>query len=213
MLCHVESAENSVSGPVGNVFDKYHSRNPLVRSLMRKFLRSVNDLTVSAAPKNVLEVGCGEGYLSDHLLRSVPTIQSLEACDLSLDRVPLDLKSRINFRIGSAYELPYESRSFDLVVCCEVLEHLSEPQRALAELCRVTRRFVLLSTPREPLWRILNAARGRYWSAWGNTPGHIQHFSSRELVALARQRLQSLQVRRPIPWTVVMGSTGTNQWS
>lgn len=194
------------SGPVGNVYDKYHTRNPIARRLMRGFLDSVTSLTQSAQPTRVLEVGCGEGYLSDHLLRTVSSITHLEACDMSIDRVPQELRSRISFCLGSVYDLQYAARSFDLVVCCEVLEHLTDPIAAMRELARVARGSVLVSTPREPLWRILNVLRGKYWSSLGNTPGHIQHFSSQGLVALAKTQLNIAEIQQPTPWTVVLGS-------
>lgn len=194
-------------GPVGNVYDKYHTRNPIARRLMRGFLDSVTSLTMSVQPTRVLEVGCGEGYLADHLLRTAPSITHLEACDLSIDLVPQELRSRISFSVGSVYELQYAAQSFDLVVCCEVLEHLTDPMAAMRELARVARSHVLMSTPREPIWRILNVLRGKYWPSMGNTPGHIQHFSSRGLVALAKPHLAITAIRQPIPWTVLLGST------
>jgi ubiquinone/menaquinone biosynthesis C-methylase UbiE len=211
MLNHDENhddiqATGSVGNVVGNVYDKYHTRNPIARRLMRGFLDSVTTLTHSVRPSRVLEVGCGEGYLSDHLLRTVPSITQVEACDLSLDRVPTQLQSRISFRVGSVYDLQYADRSFDLVVCCEVLEHLTDPDAAMQELARVAKGFVLLSTPREPIWRILNVARGKYWSSLGNTPGHIQHFSSHGLLALARAHLTVSEIRQPIPWTMILGT-------
>ena len=42
----------------------------------------------------------------------------------------------------------------------EVLEHLQDPDRGLAECARVAREWVLISTPWEPAWRMLNMARG-----------------------------------------------------
>ncbi|MCA9691003.1 MAG: hypothetical protein KC636_15460, partial [Myxococcales bacterium] len=90
--------------------------------------------------------------------------------------------------------------------CCEVLEHLEDPAAGLAELARVARGHVLLSTPWEPAWRAMNVARGRYLRALGNTPGHIQHFSRRGLLRLAQTRLDVVAVRRPLPWTVLLGT-------
>ena len=52
---------------------------------------------------------------------------------------------------------------------------------SLAEIRRVTTSHALLSVPREPIWRMLNFLRGKYWSSGGNTPGHLQHWSRRGL--------------------------------
>jgi hypothetical protein len=69
---------------------------------------------------------------------------------------------------------------------------------------RVARRHVLLSVPREPLWRVLNVARGAYWRDWGNTPGHVQHWSRDEFVALVSRYFTLTRVVAPFPWTMVL---------
>ncbi|MCA9718597.1 MAG: class I SAM-dependent methyltransferase [Myxococcales bacterium] len=196
---------------VGNVYDKYGTKNPIARYLMRGFLDAVGGLYQHAAPRVVLEVGCGEGKLADHLVRRGPRPERFDATDVaappgtsSEGQLP-GVDPLVRFRAASIYELPYADHSVDLVVCCEVLEHLERPAEGLAELARVARGHVLLSTPWEPVWRALNVARGKYLRALGNTPGHVQHFSRRALLELARTRLRALEVRRPLPWTVILG--------
>jgi len=192
---------------VGNVYNKYHSRNPLARWMMGRFLKSVSDLYQSQNPQSVLEVGCGEGYLSQHLLQSCSRPDRFEACDISLAQLASNCDPLITFREASVYQLPYEDGEFDLVVCCDVLEHLEDPLTGISELARVSKRAVLLSTPREPLWRILNMARGYYWRSFGNTPGHVQHFSRRGLINLAKTQLRVAAQRTPCPWTVLLCET------
>lgn len=194
---------------VGNVYDKYGTRNPLARYLMNGFLAAVTELYRHSRPSSVLEVGCGEGNLASHLLgQADPVPQRFEACDLSLEYLRPGADPRIEFHEASVYELPYSEDTFDLVVCCEVLEHLEDPEQGLSELARVSRRHVLLSVPWEPVWRGLNLMRGRYWSALGNTPGHVQHFSRSGFYDMVRQRLCIEEVRRPLPWTIVKGRKG-----
>lgn len=194
---------------VGNVYDKYHSGNPLARWLMGRFLECVAAFYRSAKAASVLEVGCGEGHLAHHLLRCSERPERFEACDVSLSRLVDERDPLIHFREASIYELPYADHEFELVVCCEVLEHLEDPSAGVRELARVSGGVVILSTPREPLWRILNLARGSYWGSWGNTPGHVQHFSRRSLVRLAESYLRIAAARTPCPWTVLMGEIKT----
>ncbi|MCB9567393.1 MAG: class I SAM-dependent methyltransferase [Myxococcales bacterium] len=197
---HVQSAEGVI---VGNVDDKYDTRNPIARRLVDGFLRAVGDLYADARPRTVLEVGCGEGRLADHLLgRHRPA--RFAACDLVDARGP-GCDPAIEFTAASIYALPYADREFDMVICCEVLEHLERPAAGLAELARVADHHVLLSTPWEPTWRLLNLLRGRYLRDLGNTPGHLQHFTRRQLVRLAGGALEIEAVRRPLPWTVILG--------
>lgn len=194
-------------GIVGNHFDKYTTSNPVERVVVQRFLATVGDLFVRQRPATVLEVGCGEGKLAHHLVANYHRPQRFVACDLSLEQVVPSIDDQIEFRESSIYDLPDADATFDLVVCCEVLEHLERPAAGLAELARVAKHGVLLSAPREPLWRVLNMARGKYWRALGNTPDHIQHFGRRALVRLAATRLDVVAVRSPIPWTVILGRT------
>ena len=54
-----------------------------------------------------------------------------------------------------------------------------------ADLARRTVSAHASIVPREPVWRVLNVARGRYVRWLGNPPGHIQHFSRAAFLALA----------------------------
>ncbi|MGH7439909.1 MAG: class I SAM-dependent methyltransferase, partial [Polyangiaceae bacterium] len=129
---------------VGNVYDKYGTKNPVARAMMRGFLGAVRSLYTRVAPASVLEVGCGEGRLAQHLVTRAPRPERFVITDTDLVCLAPDLDPLLEARSASVYELPFEDRSFDLVVCCEVLEHLHEPSRGLAEVARVARRAVLV---------------------------------------------------------------------
>ena len=195
---------------VGNVYDKYRASNPVVRRLMQGFLRACTGLYTQAAPRTVLEVGCGEGELALRLIEHHHQVfggapNRFEASDVDVSQVPPDLHDGITVNQASIYALPYADNEFDLVVCCEVLEHLHEPAAGLQELSRVASRHVLISTPWEPVWRAMNLARGRYLRQLGNTPGHVQHFSRGGLRTLAETQLDILGCRTPLPWTMLLG--------
>ena len=109
-------------------------------------------------------------------------------------------------RDGTAESLPFADGEFDLASAIEVLEHVPDPERTLAEMARCAERHLLVSVPREPLWRMLNIARGAYWSrARATRPGHLNHWSR----ALVRGRCSSrhgevVEVRSPFPWTMLL---------
>jgi ubiquinone/menaquinone biosynthesis C-methylase UbiE len=189
----------------GNVTDKYAARNPIMRLLMTNFLRHVGELYQSIPAYCALEVGCGEGELARHLLRLRPA--SLVATDVS-PKILAEAARRGNdglrFLAHSVTALGFADDSFDLVLACEVLEHLADPLAALDEICRVSRRYVIISVPREPLWRALNVARGAYLGQLGNTPGHVKHWSRSGIVNFVSRRLRVLEVRNPLPWTMLL---------
>ena len=89
--------------------------------------------------------------------------------------------------------------------CLEVLEHLDDPDAALAEICRVSKRWVITSVPREPVWRALNLMRLKYVSGLGNTPGHLNHWSKGRFTRFVGTRLDVRKTLSPFPWTMLVG--------
>lgn len=190
---------------IGNRFDKYGSRNPVVRRLMEGFDRGLFELLDLVGPvASVLEVGCGEGHVTAKLARRFP-----DANVLGTDFAPgIVAEARrehpeLRFETCSIYDVATLG-PWDLVVAPEVFEHLEDPARALAAVASVAKRAVVVTVPREPIWRALNLARGQYWSAWGNTDGHLQHWSRSSLVRFLGRELDVAAVRTPLPWTQVL---------
>lgn len=193
---------------VGNAYDKYGSRNPVVRQLMRGFEGALSALVERAAPASVHEIGCGEGYW---VLQWAQKGMRVRGCDFSAKVIEIAQQNARHqglpesmFGVRSIYDIQPAVDEADLLVCCEVLEHLEDPHAGLAALQRVATQHVILSVPREPLWCALNMARGKYWSAMGNTPGHLQHWSTRRFVELVSQYFDVLEVRTPLPWTMLL---------
>ena len=173
---------------------------------MSRFLAVVERAVAGTAPASVLDVGCGEGVITARLATLLPAAE-VEGLDVDDPDLAAEWAARaggnLSFRPGSAYALPHPDRSVDTVCALEVLEHLERPEAALAELVRVARRAVVVSTPREPLWRAANMLSGRYLRDLGNTPGHVNHFSRRALVRLAGRAGPVRGVWSPFPWTIV----------
>jgi 2-polyprenyl-3-methyl-5-hydroxy-6-metoxy-1,4-benzoquinol methylase len=193
---------------VGNAYDKYGSHNPIVRRIMAGFESAMTELVDSAGPSSLHEVGCGEGYW---VLRWNEEGLSARGSDVSTRVIELarENAARKNlppalFEARSIFELQPGRDGADLIVCSEVLEHLETPEAGLRALQRVVERYVILSVPREPLWRALNVARGSYVSALGNTPGHVSHWSRKSFLRLASEYFDVVEVRTPLPWTVAL---------
>lgn len=195
-----------LQGPAGNTYDKYETRNPVARHLVAGFLKELDAQVRWSSATSVLDVGCGEGIGTVRMAGVLPAarVVGLDVADPGLlAEWEKRAHSKIEFVAGSAYDLPFEDDSFDLVSAIEVFEHLERPERALSEMARVSRRGILLSVPWEPVWRGVNMAAGRYLRERGNTPGHINHWTRRQFVALAGTAGEVVAVRRPFPWTMV----------
>ncbi len=193
--------------PTGNTYDKYGSTNPVVRRLMAGFETALEELFEKAAPTSVLDVGCGEGVLTARWAQRLGTgrVVGIDLEDPKLRREwALRPRPNLEFRAMAAESLPFKDGEFDLAAATEVLEHVPDPERTLSEMARVTIRHLLVSVPREPLWRALNVGRGAYVRDLGNTPGHVNHWSRRGFLRLLERHGDVLEARSPFPWTMVL---------
>jgi 2-polyprenyl-3-methyl-5-hydroxy-6-metoxy-1,4-benzoquinol methylase len=191
----------------GNTYDKYGSGNPLVRRLMSGFERTLDELLDRAAPRSLLDVGCGEGVLVHRWARRLGDGR-LVGIDLEEDSIQAGWEEHqapnLEYRVMRAENLPFADGEFELASAIEVLEHVPEPEHTVSEMARCASRHLLVSVPREPLWRMLNMARGAYWPALGNTPGHLNHWSRRSFVELLSRHGEVVEVRSPFPWTMLL---------
>jgi SAM-dependent methyltransferase len=189
--------------PTGNTYDKYGTSNTVERRIMAGFLGALDAALPATGVTSVLEVGVGEGDVSERVRARYPGT-SLVGVDLPDDDLAAEWRvRRLTNAFASASRLPFPDRRFDLVLAIEVLEHVPDPGAALMEIARVAKDAVVLSVPCEPLWRVLNVARGKYVRDLGNTPGHVQHWGPRAFPSLVGEHLDVIAVRRPLPWTMV----------
>jgi len=193
--------------PTGNTFDKYGSTNPVVRRLMAGFHGTLDELWAKAEPRSLLDVGCGEGVLTEQWAQSLEHARVV-GIDLDDPKLRSEWQARqrpnLEFRAEEATRLPFADGEFDAATAIEVLEHVPDPEATVAEMARVAERWVLVSVPREPLWRGLNVARGAYWRTLGNTPGHVNHWSKRSFVRMLSRHGKVEDARSPFPWTMLL---------
>jgi 2-polyprenyl-3-methyl-5-hydroxy-6-metoxy-1,4-benzoquinol methylase len=191
----------------GNTYDKYGSTNPVVRRLMSGFEGSLDELFHRAEPRSLLDVGCGEGVLAQRWARRLGSGRVV-GIDLEEESIQAGWAERqapnLEYRVMEAQNLPFATNEFDLATAIEVLEHLPDPDHALSEMRRCAERHLLVSVPREPLWRMLNMSRGAYLSKLGNTPGHLNHWSRRSFLRLLSRHGDVVETRSPFPWTILL---------
>ncbi|MFP4322440.1 MAG: class I SAM-dependent methyltransferase [Anaerolineales bacterium] len=185
----------------GNYYDKFNASNPAVRWIMRGFRHGLQDLLAQTTYQRVLEIGCGEGHIQA-LLQMPGSLAS----DIDLDILIMARQrfAATHYFLADGTAMPLPSGAFDLVLAIEVLEHVPAPERLLREAIRLSQRYCIFSVPREPLWRALNMARGKYLAAWGNTPGHINHWSTNAFLDFVASQAQIVAHSQPFPWTMVL---------
>jgi SAM-dependent methyltransferase len=172
--------------------EKYDDSNPVVAYVLRRFFQRIGGVLSELAPASLLDAGCGEGEMLRCGVVPVGTRIVL------LDRNP-DSAARV---IGSVDNLPFDSHSFDVVTCLEVLEHLADPAAAVRELARVARRAVVVSVPHEPWFRAGNLLRGKHLSRLGNHPEHVQHWNFRTFERFLASNVSEVRLIEAFPWII-----------
>ena len=190
-------------------YKKHTHRNPIQRLLLWNFFRHLVNLVSLKKVDSILDVGCGEGFtlnrLKEHRIGT-----KLEGLEYSKDAIELGKKTYPDIKItqGSIYELPYRDNSFDLVLCTEVLEHLEEPEKALKELVRVSKKYLVISVPNEPFFMFAQAVRGKNWSRFGNDIEHINHWTMFGFPKFVKNNagadVKILAKRFPFAWTMIV---------
>lgn len=127
----------------------YSSSHPTTRySALQRLEKLQNILSTRTTQRTLLlDVGCGDGVLVNHISRAAKTI----GVDLASERIKR-AASRMpqnSFIVADAASLPIDAERVDLAVCSEVLEHLPLPGRCISEIWRVLRlgEQLVLTTP------------------------------------------------------------------
>jgi ubiquinone/menaquinone biosynthesis C-methylase UbiE len=186
---------------------KYSTSNSISKRLVNGFFKSIYELTEQTLSScdTYLEVGCGPGE-SSLKLNDILIDKHFEVSDF--DPRFIEMFERVRFPIKysneSVYDLKREDNSFDCIFLLEVLEHLDNYERALSELSRVSKNYLIISVPHEPIWRILNMARMKYLNSFGNTPGHVNNWSNTGFKKLISKYGKIVDMRTPLPWQMVL---------
>lgn len=152
--------------------------------------------------QSVHEIGCGEGFSTLRLEKFFPEMSASEYVEELVAKARKRLPE-INIFQESVYDL--QKQSVDLVFLLEVLEHLDYPQLALQQIKAISNKYVIVGVPREPLWRLLNMCRFKYLKSFGNTPGHLNHWSKKSIIEFLNNHLGTVvAVETPYPWTICL---------
>ncbi len=185
---------------------KHESKNPIQRALIARFKRHAVRLARSIAPRTILDVGCGEGYMLEAFVEGGVTAE-LRGVDLSEQAVE-DARARLGPRarveLQDARALVDLGETFELVMMLEVLEHIPEPGQMLPILDALATRHLLLSVPWEPFFRGLNLLRGKNVRRWGNDPEHVNHWGRADFLEFVGARFRVLETPFVFPWVMVL---------
>ena len=184
---------------------KYESRNLIKNFLINKFKNEVLSLVKFTGVKSILDVGCGEGYLLSFLNSRIRDWHVTgfdidgESVSKAKQKVPL-----AHISIRDIYNCGYPDETFDLVSSNEVLEHLEYPEKALNEISRVTKKWVILSVPNEPFFALSTLLAGKNILRLGIHKEHCNNWSASAFINLVSRYFSVSRVLKPFPWTIVL---------
>ncbi|CAN5623271.1 hypothetical protein BH23BAC4_BH23BAC4_16260 [soil metagenome] len=162
--------------------NRYTTSSRIYRWHTDVFHEALLDLIDSAtpSPRSILDAGCGEGYVSNLIAERNPQakLTGIDASEGAIAYAQTNFGHAGDYQVASIFELPFPDNHFDLVLCSEVLEHLDDPMSALEELKRVSRRHVLITVPREPIFKFLNDV-GKTLRLCGD-PGHVNFWTKQD---------------------------------
>ncbi len=185
-------------------YQKHTTNNPFQKFLLTRYFSSFKKL-IPDRINNILDIGCGEGFLVGHLPKNIKYT--------GIDHNPESIKiakatayqpRETDFFVGDVYKLSFPDNQFDVVACLEVLEHLEKPEKALAEIRRVAKKYVVLSVPNEPWFQLANFLRGKYLSRLGNHPEHINRWNVSQFKKLISKYFIIKKTAYSFPWQIIL---------
>jgi SAM-dependent methyltransferase len=165
---------------------KWEYPGALYQRHLELYLDAMFALLQKTGAHSVLDAGCGEGVVY-RAMRKRGFEGEWTGIDVSVDGIDYAKQQspEATWLVGSVLDMPFPSKNFDLIFSSQVLEHLHEPEKALREFARCARQWLLISVPKEPLFRWLTWLSVRF--RLGGDPGHVNHWRPRELRRLLSQ--------------------------
>ncbi len=126
---------------------------------------------VRLRPNRILDIGCGSGFLAGLIRKELPDIE-IHGVDFSIEALKRCKNlSQVYCVDLEQSHLPFKGEVFDLIICTEVLEHLFQPERVVAEIHRLLtiNGIGIITVPNFSFWRF------RLQSLFGKVPNIVSH--------------------------------------
>jgi SAM-dependent methyltransferase len=118
--------------------------HPVVEFFARQRVEYVRRHIDLSRVHSAFDVGCGDGFATHYFAEIIPRVEGGDISELMLEHNPIDRRS---LRVIDAENLDLPDGAYDLVYLWEVLHHLKDPARAVQEMARVSRRYVVIFEP------------------------------------------------------------------
>jgi 2-polyprenyl-6-hydroxyphenyl methylase/3-demethylubiquinone-9 3-methyltransferase len=135
--------------------------------------------TINSEQINALEVGCGGGILSEEIAKMGFITTGIDPSEQSLNSAikhAIDNNLKINYKKGTGENLPFQNDSFDVVLCCDVLEHVYDLPKVISEISRVLKNggiFIYDTFNRTYISKISSIKILQEWKRWAIMPPNL----------------------------------------
>jgi 2-polyprenyl-6-hydroxyphenyl methylase/3-demethylubiquinone-9 3-methyltransferase len=182
-----------------------YSFNPARVGYFKKKL--FDELKLNPQGKAALEVGCGGGILCEEIARMGFDVTGIDPSEHSLQIATSHAKAsslRINYTKGTGEALPCRDNSFDIVFCCDVLEHVRDVPKVISEIFRVLKPggiFCYDTLNRTFLSKLVAINISQVWKRWAFAPPNIHVWE----MFIKPDELKSLLGQNNLEWKEHMG--------
>lgn len=185
---------------------KHQSSNVLVSYAMQRYKNTLLSLLKDIGPEEILEAGCGEGFICEEIHDAFPHIP-IHGFDIDSDRLSYakahHAHANITYSEDDIFSFNHQS---SCILCLEVLEHIESYEKALEHISEEAEEHVVFSVPREPWFRLANLARLSYVSRLGNTPGHVNNWTKSGFKEDVERYFEVERVMTSLIWTFVVAT-------
>jgi ubiquinone/menaquinone biosynthesis C-methylase UbiE len=150
--------------------------------------------------KRIVDIGCGEGITLEKLVTLYPDRQ-IVGIDSEPENIEICQKHALPIKYGTVFDLPFENNSIDCILFLEVIEHLYEPEKALAEISRVLKpsgRLTLIF-PNDRMFMISRLLTGMFREAFYDA-GHVRQWTPSKIRKALKAAGFSTLVQRNLPF-------------
>jgi SAM-dependent methyltransferase len=135
---------------------------------------------------SVLDAGCGVGYGTAHLAQVAERVVGVDVSDDAVSYARTHYAGpTVEFLVADVLELPFAGDSFGVVCSFEIVEHVADAERFVAELARVLK---------PGGWLVLSTPRANDPSVRPDNPFHEREFDADELRALLSSSFSSVEL-------------------
>lgn len=159
--------------------------------------------------RNVLDIASGEGYGTYHIAKKARSVIGVDIAEDVIAKAKVKyIRDNLEFRVGSCFDIPVESRSVDVVVSFETIEHLDRHQEMIEEIHRVLTRdgVLVISSPDK-----LNYSDLRKYK----NPHHVKELYRSELVDLLQKYFGHVEIygQRAVAGSAIVKQDDANSCS